>query len=148
MSEPHFTLTINTTSNHAGIVIGKQGSNIKKINQRYNVFAQIHNANLYENQNIAYFTITGTKSNIQNASIHIYNLLHQSMFKTETSLRLKMFTDRSIIQHQKLQIESLTQELNELKKAQSQHTKSTTLTSDTKPEQSDCETHDIKINLN
>ena len=103
----HYTLTIKSTKNHARIVIGKNQSYLKKINSRYNVNVQILNPTIDIHRNIPIFTITGPKENIQNAAIHIYNILHESMFKTEAKLRSTMFYNNSSQQHEKLLIMEL-----------------------------------------
>lgn len=111
----HYTLTIDTTKNHAGIVIGKNGSYIQKINKRYNVKVQIHNPTLESLKNYPYFTVTGPKENIQSAAIHIYNILHKSMFETEAKLRSTIFLNNSKHQSNIIHIQELKEQITGLK---------------------------------
>ncbi len=110
----HYTLTINTTRNHAKIVIGKNQSYLQKINSRYNVNVQIHNPTIDIHRNVPMFSITGPKENIQNAAIHIYNIIHQSMFKTEAQLRSTIYYNNEKHQCDKLLIYELKQQISTL----------------------------------
>ena len=110
----HYTLTINTTRNHAKIVIGKNQSYLQKINSRYNVIVQIHNPTINIHRNVPMFSITGPKENIQNAAIHIYNIIHQSMFKTEAQLRSTIYYNNEKHQCDKLLIYELKQQISTL----------------------------------
>ena len=118
-----FTLTINTTQNHACIVIGNKGHYLQKLNKKYNVLIEIHNKDMFKNRHHPFFTVTGEKSNIQNAAIHIYSILHKSMFETEANLRQKIFeknekhsVNKLLIVELQEKIDILNEEIATLKK--------------------------------
>jgi hypothetical protein len=113
-SQSTTTVYIPTSKTHAGIVIGPKGSNIKKINDTYSVFAKINRPEPEHNRPLSFFSVTGLPYNTHLATIHIYELVFTSMNKKEKELQSTMFYDRSILQTETIRIAELQQKIDTL----------------------------------
>jgi hypothetical protein len=109
------TIFIPTSRNHAGIIIGSKGSKIARINQTYNVFSKINNAQPDEGRPLPYFSVTGRKENVQDATIHIYQLLFQSTYNEEKKIKNTILYNNGIQQIDKIRIIELESTIEELK---------------------------------
>lgn len=101
---------------HGGIVIGKQASNIARLQKQFGCKIETHTAQPTADRPFPYFLVRGaTERQVNHACLEIYKLLNTSMMNSDKDLRSQLEALEENQMFHEVEMDEKTRQIEELK---------------------------------